>query len=73
MRQAIRTRTRSRSTLDTAVGGTVERGDGAWLFDPAPHSITTGSFVLRATDGERDDGRAVIVVIDLTLRSARSR
>ena len=52
------------STLDAAVGGTVEHtADGRWLFNPAPHSIATGSFMLHASDGVETTTRKVLVTV----------
>jgi hypothetical protein len=49
--------------LDGATGGTVERVAGKWRFVPAPHSITSGSFVLHVSDGELSAQGRVIVII----------
>ena len=52
------------STLDAAVGGTVEHtADGRWLFNPAPHSIATGSFMLHASDSFETTTRKVLVTV----------
>ncbi|MDX6619814.1 MAG: hypothetical protein QOK36_2200 [Gaiellales bacterium] len=51
-------------TVDAATGGTIDHTiDGKWLFQPTPHSIATGSFVLHASDGDlTTDGRVIVTV-----------
>jgi hypothetical protein len=51
-------------SLDTAIGGTVEHTtDGKWLFNPTPHSIATGSFVMRASDASSTTVGRIVVII----------
>jgi hypothetical protein len=51
-------------SLDTAGGGTVEHtADGRWLFNPTPHSIATGSFVMHASDESSTTTARIIVIV----------
>jgi Bacterial Ig domain/PKD domain len=67
-------------TLDRATGGTVERVAGVWRFVPAVHSTATGSFRLRANDGDKEVEAIVTVTIakaigkvTLDVKGARTR
>lgn len=49
--------------LHDAIGGTVERSSGTWLFIPTAKSTATGSFVLAASDGDLTTEAVVRVTI----------
>ena len=49
--------------LHDAIGGTVERSSGTWLFIPTANSTATGSFVLAASDGDLTTEAVVRVTI----------